>query len=111
MNELTGQQVLVRIFIGESDKHQGKPLYQWLVEMMKREKISGATVLRGILGFGAGSQIRASHILELSRDLPIIVEAVDTPENIERILPLITPFIGKGMITTEKVQVIKYGLA
>jgi PII-like signaling protein len=109
MSELKGQQVLMRIFIGESDKHQGQPLYQWLVEMMKREKISGATVLRGILGFGAGSQIHSSHILELSQDLPIIVEAVDTSENIERILPLIEPYIGKGMITTEKVQVVKYG--
>jgi uncharacterized protein len=109
MSEMKGTQVLMRIFIGESDKHQGKPLYQWLVELLKREKISGATVLRGILGFGAGSQIRAAHILELSRDLPIVVEAVDTPENIERILPLIEPYIGKGMITTEKVQVIKYG--
>jgi PII-like signaling protein len=111
MSELKGQQVLMRVFIGESDKHQGKPLYQWLVEMMKRDKISGATVLRGILGFGAGSQIRSSHILELSQDLPIIVEAVDTQENIDRILLLIEPYIGKGMITTEKVQVIKYGTA
>lgn len=109
MNELKGQQVLMRVFIGERDQHQGKPLYRWLVEMMKREKISGATVLRGILGFGAGSQIRSSHILDLSQDLPIIVEAVDSQDNIDRILPLIEPLIGKGMITTEKVQVIKYG--
>jgi PII-like signaling protein len=68
MSELKGQQVLLRIFIGESAKHEGQPLYHWLVEMMKREKISGATVLRGILGFGAGSQIRSSHILQLSQD-------------------------------------------
>lgn len=109
MSELRGQQVLLRIFIGESAKYQGQPLYRWLVELMKKEKISGATVLRGILGYGAGSQIRSSHILELSQDLPIIVEAVDTQENIERIILLIEPHIGKGMITTEKVQVIKYG--
>ena len=109
MSELKGQQILLRIFIGESAKHEGKALYQWLVEMMKREKISGATVLRGILGFGAGSQIHSSHILQLSQDLPIIIEAVDTQENIDRILPLIEPYIGKGMITLETVQVIKYG--
>jgi uncharacterized protein len=76
---------------------------------MKREKISGATVVRGIMGYGAASQIRSSHILQLSQDLPIIVEAVDSQINIDRILPLIKPFIGKGMITLEKVQVIKYG--
>ena len=110
MNELLGQQVLMRIFIGETGKHEGKPLYQWLVEMLKREKISGATVLRGILGYGAGSQIHSSHILQLSQDLPIIVEAVDSQFNIDRILPLIKPFIGKGMITLEKVQVIQYGV-
>jgi uncharacterized protein len=109
MSELKGQQVLMRVFIGEGEKHQGRPLYQWLVEMLKKEKISGATVLRGILGFGAGSQIRAAHILEMSRDLPVVIEAVDTPENIERVLPIIEPLIWKGMITTEKVQVIKWG--
>jgi PII-like signaling protein len=108
MSELKGQQVLMRVFIGEGEKYQGKPLYQWLVEILKKEKISGATVLRGILGFGAGSQLRAAHILELSRDLPVVIEAVDTPENIERVLLLIGPTIKKGMITTEKVQVIKY---
>jgi len=109
MNELTGDQVLIRIFIGESDKHEGKPLYQWLVELLRREKIRGATVLRGILGFGAASRVHAAHILRLSQDLPMVVEFVDTQENIDRVLPQIEPYIGDGLITSERVKVIKYG--
>jgi uncharacterized protein len=109
MDNLDGEQILLRIYIGESDKHEGKPLYQWLVEMLRREKICGATVLRGILGFGAASRIHSANILRLSQDLPLIVEVVDTRENIDRVLPQIEPYIGDGLITSEKVKVIKYG--
>ena len=109
MRELSGEQVLLRIFIGESDKLEGKPLYHALVEMFKKEGLSGATVLRGILGFGAGSHLHAANILRLSQDLPIIIEAVDSPENIERILPKVQQVIGNGLITTEKVRVLRYG--
>jgi PII-like signaling protein len=109
MDEFKGEQVLLRIFIGESDKHDGKPLYQWLIEMARQEKIRGATVIRGILGFGPASHVHTTHILRLSQDLPIIVEIVDSQENIDRILPSIEKVIGDGLITAEKVRVIKYG--
>lgn len=108
MRQLNGDSVLVRILIGESDTHQGKPLYQVLVEMMKGEKIAGATVVRGILGFGASSHLHAAHILRLSQDLPIVIEAVDSQENIDRIMPKIESMIGDGLITQEKVKVLYY---
>jgi PII-like signaling protein len=110
MNELSGEQVLVRIYIGESDKLDGKPLYQAMVEILRGEKISGATVLRGILGFGARSRLHTANILRLSQDLPIIIEVVDSAENINRVLPQIEKSIGDGLITLEKVQVIRYGI-
>ncbi len=78
MPELNGEQVLLRVFTGESDKQQGKPSYQAIVEMLRREKISGATVVRGILGYGAHSHPHTINILRLSQDLPIIVEVVDS---------------------------------
>jgi len=108
MRELDGESVLMRIFIGESDKHQGKPLYQLLVEMMRREKIAGATVLRGVLGYGAGSHLHTAHILRLSQDMPMVIEAVDTRENIDRILPEVEKVMKGGLITLEKVRVISY---
>jgi len=104
-----GEQVLLRIFIGEAYKHEGKPLYRWIVEMLKGEGISGATVLRGILGYGPASGIHTAGILRLSQDLPIIIEVVDTQETIEKVLPTIEALIGNGMITMEKVTVIKHG--
>lgn len=110
MRRLEGEQFLMRIFIGESDKIDGKPLYQVLVEKMREERMSGATVLRGILGFGARSVIHTTNILRLSSDLPIIIETVDTEENINRVLPHIESIIGDGLITTEKVRVLHYGV-
>ncbi|MDD3994383.1 MAG: DUF190 domain-containing protein [Dehalococcoidales bacterium] len=109
MRKLEGEQLMVRIFIGESDKVDGKPLYQALVEKLRQEQISGATVLRGILGYGARSIIHTANILQLSHDLPVIIEVVDTQENIERVLPHIESIIGDGMITMEKVKVLHYG--
>ena len=108
MRELSGKSILMRIFIGESDKHQGKPLYQLLVEMLKRENLAGATVLRGILGFGAKSHLHTAHILRLSQDMPIVIEAVDTQEHIERVLPEVEKLMGDGLITIEDVQVLRY---
>ncbi len=110
MNELSGEQVLMRIFIGESDKRGGKPAYQGLVEMLRREGISGATVFRGILGFGARSYFQAAHILRLSQDLPIVVEVVDSQDNLNRVLPQIEQFVTNGLVTTEKVHVLRYGI-
>ncbi len=100
--------VLLRIFIGESDKYDGKPLYRYLVEFFKKEGIAGATVIRGIYGFGKTSIIRAPSILRLSIDLPIVIEVVDTRENIERIKPKILEIVKEGLITEEKVNVVMY---
>lgn len=99
---------LLRIFIGESDDHDGKPLYQAIVELLRREGLAGATVLRGIEGFGKSSRLHAAHILRLSEDLPIVVECVDTAARIESILPALDGMIGDGLVTLEKVEVRAY---
>ena len=109
MTELNGEQVLLRIFMGEYDKEDGKPTYHALVEMLRREKISGATVTRGIMGYGAHSHPHTVNILRLSQDLPIIVEVVDSQENIDRVLPQIEAMTHSGLITMEKVRVVRYG--
>ena len=103
-----GQQTLMRIFIGEKKKHRHKPLYQAIVEMLQKEKLAGATVLRWITGFGVKSHLRSANMLALSQDLPMVVECVDTRENIDRILPKIDEMVGEGLVTLEKVEVILY---
>jgi len=103
-----GEGKLLRVFIGESDLHGGKPLYQALVERVRAEGLAGATVLRGIEGFGASSHLHTSRILRLSEDLPIVVEIVDTTENIDRILPVVDEMVGDGMVTVERVEVLTY---
>lgn len=108
MKEMSGEHVLLRILLGESDKTDGKPTYQVLVEMLRHAHISGATVLRGITGYGAHSHPHTTNILRLSQDLPIVVEVVDSQENIERVLPQIEQAVRGGLITMEKVRVIKY---
>ena len=108
MRKLNGESILIRIFIGESDKYEGKPLYQALTELLRREKIAGATVLRGILGFGARSHLHTAHILRLSQDMPIVIECVDSRESIDRVLPEIEQMMGDGLITEEKVKVLHY---
>ncbi|MBI4040483.1 MAG: DUF190 domain-containing protein [Deltaproteobacteria bacterium] len=108
MTKLKGEQYLMRIFIGESDRFENKPLYQYLVELFKKEKMAGTTVLRGIAGFGAKSHLHTANILRLSSDLPIVVEVVDTQEKINQMLSKIDAIIKEGLITLEKVDVIKY---
>ncbi len=103
-----GERTLMRIHIGESDKWQGKSLYQALVELFRREKFSGVTVLRGVGGFGSTSIYHTDKILRLSQDLPIVLEVVEYPERIEAILPRLDEMIGGGLITLEKVRVILY---
>jgi uncharacterized protein len=103
-----GEGKLLRVFIGESDLHGGKPLYQALVERVRAEGLAGATVLRGIEGFGASSHLHTSRILRLSEDLPIVVEIVDTTENVDRILPVVDEMVGDGMVTVERVEVLTY---
>ena len=99
---------LLRIFIGESDRHEGQPLHEWIVRKAKEEGLAGATVLRGLLGFGARSRIHTSKILRLSTDLPIVVEIVDTEEKVESFLPLIDEVIKEGLATVERVEVRFY---
>ena len=100
--------VLLRIFIGESDKYKGKPLSNYLVELFKKEGLAGATVLRGISGFGKSSKLHTTSILRLSDDLPIVIEVVDRKENIERIKPKLDDVIEEGLITEEDVKIILY---
>lgn len=99
---------LLRIFIGESNRHQGQPLYEWLVIKAKEEGLAGATVVRGIMGFGANSRIHTAKIMRLSMDLPIIVEIVDTKEQIDAFVALIDPILQDGMVTLEEIRVHSY---
>ncbi len=99
---------LLRIFIGESDKCEGIPLYEWIVRKARENGLAGSTVLRGLEGFGAHSRIHTAKILRLSEDLPIIIEIVDTREKIEAFLPIIDDAIPEGLATIEKVQIRFY---
>lgn len=108
MHGFTGERVLMRIHIGESDKFKGRPLYQEIVELLHKRHFAGATVLRGIMGFGASSRVHTDRFLELSSDLPIIVECVETQERIDAVLPEIDGMIGGGLITLERANVIVY---
>jgi PII-like signaling protein len=103
-----GEGKLLRIFIGESDTWHGKPLYEAIVERVRREGLAGATVLRGLEGFGAHSRLHTSRILRLSEDLPVVIEIVDSAEQIDRILPTLDEMVEEGMVTVERVQVITY---
>jgi PII-like signaling protein len=103
-----GQGELLRVFVGESDRWHGKPLYEVIVQLVRREGLAGATVLRGIEGFGADSRIHTSRILRLSEDLPVVIEIVDTADRIRGILPQLDEMITEGMVTLEKVRIIAY---
>lgn len=111
MHGLKGQRVLMRIHVGEHDKHGGRPLYERIVHLLRERQFAGATVFRGIMSFGASARVHTVKFLELSADLPIVVECVDTAEKIESILPELDPMIGGGLITLEKVDVIVYRAA
>ena len=99
---------LLRIFIGETDKRDGRPLYELIVEEARKRGMAGATVLRGTLGFGASSRIHTAKVLRLSEDLPMVIEIVDKHERIAGFLPDLDKMIGEGLITLEKVRVIAY---
>lgn len=108
-----GERTLMRIFIGEADRcaagpHQGQPLYEALLATFRERGFAGATVLRGIAGFGASARVHTSKILRLSLDLPIVVEVVDTEQRIQEILPELDGMIGGGLITLERAHVILY---
>lgn len=108
MHGFKGERVLMRIHIGEQDKFEGKPLYQQIVELLRRKKYAGATAYRGIMGFGASSKLHTDRFLELSLDLPIVVECVETEDRIKAILPELDNMIGGGLITLERAKVIMY---
>jgi len=103
-----GERTLMRIFIGESDKHDGRPLYEALVELFRKRGFAGATVLRAITGFGSSSRIHTDKVLRLSLDLPIVIEVVETEEKIREVLPELDGMIGGGLITLERAHVILY---
>ncbi len=106
--KLEEQGHLLRIFIGESDKYEHKPLYEWIVRKAREQGLAGATVIRGIEGFGPTSKLHTSKILRLSEDLPIIIEIVDTIEKIESFWPHIKDVIKEGLVTLEKVEIKLY---
>jgi len=108
MRSIEGEQVLVRIFIGESDQWHHRPLHMALLERLRSEGFAGATVTRAVAGFGARSVIHTAQILRLSEDLPMIVEVVDTPEHVERLKPILDEMVGEGMLTLERVQIVSY---
>jgi PII-like signaling protein len=99
---------LLRIFLGESDRHDGNPLYETIVLKAREAGLAGATVLRGAMSFGASSRLHTSKILRLSADLPLIIEIVDTEEKINAFLPTLDSLMGGGLVTLEKVRVIHY---
>ena len=107
-HRFTGERTLMRIFIGESDKFDGKPLYDALVELFRKRGLAGATVLRGVAGFGSSSRVHTENILRLSLDLPIIVEVIETEEKLRTLLPDLDRMIQGGLITLEKARVIMY---
>lgn len=106
--KIEGDGRLLRIFVGEADTWHGRPLYQAIVERVREEGLAGATVLRGIEGFGANSRIHTSRILRLSEDLPVVIEIVDTAERIDRVRPLLDEMVTEGMVTVERVEIIAY---
>ncbi len=105
---LPSEALLLRIYIGESDKADGYPLYEVIVKKARKRGMAGATVLRGIVGFGANSRIHTTKILRLSHDLPVVVEIVDTMDKIEAFLPELDHLIAEGLVTLEKIRVVTY---
>lgn len=106
--KIEGEGQLLRIFIGESDQWQGRPLHEAIVRTAREQGLAGATVIRGLEGFGATSLIHTTKILRLSEDLPMIVEIVDKAEQIEAFLPTLDSMVGEGMVTLEKVNILMY---
>jgi len=100
--------MLLRIFVGESDNYKGKALYEHIVLKARELNLAGATVLRGIMGFGADSRMHTAKLLRLSEDLPVVIEIVETQENLDKLLPFLDEVVEEGLITLEKVRVVKY---
>jgi len=107
--EIPTDALLLRIFLGEADRHQGKPLYEAIVLKARELHLAGATVLRGPMGFGHSSRMHTAKILRLSEDLPLIIEIIDAEEKIDAFLPVLDGMMGSGLVTIEKVKVVHYG--
>jgi PII-like signaling protein len=108
MSGVAGERTLMRIHIGERDKYDGRPLYEAIVRLLRDRQFAGATVFRGIMGFGATAAIHTEKVLRLSLDLPIVIECVDTEDKIQAILPELDGMIGGGLVTLERARVILY---
>jgi PII-like signaling protein len=107
--KIPNQAQLLRIFIGENDRDEGRPLYESIVLRAREMQIAGATVIRGAMGFGHSSRLHTAKILRLSEDLPLVIEIVDSEEKISAFLPVLDQIMTSGLITLEKVQVVQYG--
>jgi hypothetical protein len=108
MRVLDGEQVLVRIFFGESDKWHHQTLSVALLERLRKEGFAGATVFHAVAGFGARSVLHTTHLLRLSEDLPVVIEVVDTEEHIDRLLVILDEMVQEGLVTLERARVLKY---
>ena len=108
MRKLDGEQVLMRIFVRESDRWEHRPLHAALLELFRTRGLAGATVLRAVAGFGANSVVHTANILRLSADLPLVIEVVDSQERLDSVLPEVDGMMRGGLITMEKVRVLKY---
>ncbi|MFW5788110.1 MAG: DUF190 domain-containing protein [Bacillota bacterium] len=105
---MVGKEKILKIYIGESDKWEGEPLFQELIKKFKEEGLAGATAITGVEGFGLNSRIKSSHIWQLSEDLPIIIEIVDKAEKIDKIIPVVEKMVNEGLVTVEEVEIITY---
>jgi len=108
MHGFKGERTLMRIHIGADDRWEGRPLYEVIIELFRKQQFAGATAFRGVLGFGASAIVHKGSFFRLSADLPIVIECVETEEKIESILPTLDEMLGGGLITLEKVRVIMY---
>lgn len=108
MRVLDGEQLLVRIFLGESDKWHHTPLYRSLLERLRQEGFAGATVIHGVAGFGASSVLHTAHLLDLSTDLPVVIEVVDDAAHMDRLTEILDEMLDGGLVTMEKVRVLRY---
>jgi len=108
MRKLDGEQVLMRVFFGESDRWEHKPLHAALLDLFRSRGLAGATVLRGVASFGADSVVHTANILRLSADLPLVIEVIDSQEHLDAVLPDVDKMMRGGLITMEKVRVLKY---
>lgn len=110
MRKIEGEQTLMRIFVGEAHQWQRRPLYLALVDLFRQKGLAGATVLRAVAGFGPSSILHTAGIFKLSADLPIVIEVVDTQEHLDAVLPEVDRMMSGGMITMEKVRVVRYSV-